>query len=144
MPSHRLHARFVIPALMFALLWTGCAQQDLYEPPGAPFVKVASLYLPSENEGVAVIGNYAFVAGGQAGLHTVDFTIPSQPVLLQTLNTLKYSESIEVVRTFVNHQLQDIALVVEGTEGVCHIETGRGLVGRSPGHPEKPSPLSGG
>ena len=39
-------------------------------------------------------------------------------MLLQTINTLKYSESVEVVRTFVGHELRDIALVVEGTEGV--------------------------
>ncbi len=109
--------------MMFAtfallVLAAACAQQDLYEPPGAPFVRVGSVSLPSENEGVAVMGHYAFVAGGQAGLHTVDFSNPSNPQLVQTLNTLKYSESVEVVRTFVNHQLQDIALVVEGTEGV--------------------------
>ena len=116
--SHRPHTRFIFLALAAILLWTGCAQQDLYEPPGAPFLRVGTVHLPSENEGVAVMGNYAFVAGGQAGLHTIDFTIPSRPVLVQTLNTLKYSESIEVVRTFVGHQLQDIALVVEGTEGI--------------------------
>ena len=118
MHSHRLYSRLVFLALSCALLWAGCAQQDLYEPPGAPFTRVGSVSLPSQNEGVAVMGNYAFVAGGQAGLHSIDFTIPSQPRLVQTLNTLKYTESIEVVRTFVGHQLQDIALVVEGTEGI--------------------------
>jgi len=118
MRSPRIDMRFVFLALLSAVLWTGCARQDLYEPPGAPFLRVGTLHLPSQNEGVAVMGNYAFVAGGQAGLHAIDFTIPSQPVLLQTLNTLKYSESIEVVRTFVGHQLLDIALVVEGTEGI--------------------------
>ncbi len=118
MHSHRLYSRLVFLTLSCALLWTGCAQQDLYEPPGSPFSRVGTLALPSQNEGVAVMGNYAFVAGGQAGLHSIDITIPSRPELVQTLNTLKYSESIEVVRTFVGHQLQDIALVVEGTEGV--------------------------
>lgn len=118
MLSHRPHTRFILLPLVAVLLWTGCAQQDLYDPPGAPFLRVGTLPLPSQNEGVAVLGNTAFVAGGQAGLHTIDFTIPSNPVLLQTLNTLKYSESIEVVRTFVGNRLQDIALVVEGTEGI--------------------------
>jgi hypothetical protein len=118
MRSPRIDSRFIFLALLSALLWTGCAQQDLYEPPGAPFLRVGTLPLPSQNEGVAVMGNYAFVAGGQAGLHAIDFTIPSQPFLLQTINTVKYSESIEVVRTFVDHQILDVALVVEGTEGI--------------------------
>jgi sulfatase modifying factor 1 len=116
--SRRFDLRFVFLALLSALLWAGCAQQDLYEPPGSTFSRVGSLALPSQNEGVAVMGHYAFVAGGQAGLHAIDFTIPSRPVLVQTLNTLKYSESIEVVRTFVGYELMDIALVVEGTEGI--------------------------
>ena len=116
--SRRFDLRIVFLALVSALLWAGCAQQDLYEPPGSPFSRVGTLALPSQNEGVAVMGNFAFVAGGQAGLHAIDFTIPSRPVLVQTLNTLKYSESIEVVRTFVGYELMDIALVVEGTEGI--------------------------
>ena len=121
MPARRFHPH-LFPLGAFALiilsLWTGCAQQELYEPPGAPFSRVGSVALPSQNEGVAVIGRHAFVAGGQAGLHAVDFSDPAHPVLIETLNTLKYSESVEVVRTFVGHQLQDIALVVEGTEGI--------------------------
>ncbi len=111
-------SRSVVLALLLVTIWTGCAQQDLYEPPGAPYTRVGTVALPSENEGVAVMGRYAFVAGGQAGLHMIDFSNPSRPVLLQTINTLKYSESVEVVRTFVNHELRDIALVVEGTEGI--------------------------
>lgn len=104
-------------AIGLALL-AGCAQQDLYEPPGAPFQRVGRVPLPSQNEGVAVLERFAFVAGGQAGLHAIDFSNPTQPVLLQTINTVKYSESVEVTRTFVGHTLQDIALVVEGTEGI--------------------------
>ncbi len=118
MRSRRFDLRVLFFALLALSVWAGCAQQELYEPPGATFTRVGSVPLPSENEGVAVIGRHAFVAGGQAGLHSIDFTDPTAPVLLQTLNTLKYSESVEVVRTFVNHQLQDIALVVEGTEGI--------------------------
>nr|MEE4269075.1 SUMF1/EgtB/PvdO family nonheme iron enzyme [Candidatus Krumholzibacteria bacterium] len=102
-------------ALLFPI---GCAEQDLYEPPGAPFQRVGRVPLPSQNEGVAALGRHAFVAGGQAGLHSIDFTNPAHPVLLQTINTQKYSESVEVVRSFVGQTLQDIALVVEGTEGI--------------------------
>jgi len=119
MRSPRLLLLILLAAVTLPLVLAGgCAQQDLYEPPGSPFGRLGTLPLPSENEGVAVIGRHAFVAGGQAGLHSVDFTDPTHPVLVQTLNTLKYSESVEVVRTFVDNQLQDIALVVEGTEGI--------------------------
>ncbi len=118
MRSRRFNLRVVFPALMTMLLWAGCAQQDLYEPPGSPVSIVGVVPLPSQNEGVAIMGRYAFVAGGQAGLHAIDFSDPQNPFLVQTINTLKYSESVEVVRTFVNHELRDIALVVEGTEGV--------------------------
>jgi formylglycine-generating enzyme required for sulfatase activity len=118
MRSRRIDLKHFVPILMPMLLWAGCAQQELYEPPGSPVTRVGTVPLPSQNEGVAVLGRYAFVAGGQAGLHSIDFSDPHHPVLVQTINTLKYSESVEVVRTFVDHQLQDIALVVEGTEGV--------------------------
>jgi len=118
MRSRRFDLKIVSLALLTLLTWAGCAQQDLYEPPGSPVSRVGSVALPSQNEGVAIMGRYAFVAGGQAGLHAIDFTDPANPFLVQTINTLKYSESVEVVRTFVNHELRDIALVVEGTEGV--------------------------
>ncbi|MBM4131975.1 hypothetical protein FJ250_13275, partial [bacterium] len=115
-PGHPL----LLPALAAALclLPGGCAQQDLYETPGAPFTIVGSVPLPSQNEDVVTIGRTAFVAGGQAGLHAVDFSDPHAPVLLQTVNTLKYSESVGAVRTLFEGRLRDIVLVVEGTEGV--------------------------
>lgn len=115
-PGHRL----LLPALAAALclLPGGCAQQDLYETPGAPFAIVGSVPLPSQNEDVVTIGRTAFVAGGQAGLHAIDFSDPYAPVLLQTVNTLKYSESVGAVRTLFDGRLRDIVLVVEGTEGV--------------------------
>ncbi len=113
--------RISVPMILIALallLATSCAKQDLYEVPGAPYTQVGRLALPSENEDVATLERTAFVAGGQAGLHTIDFSDPAHPALLSTVNTLKYSESVNAVRTFVDHTLQDIALVVEGTEGV--------------------------
>ena len=119
MGSHRRLLIRSVTSLALALgLLSSCAQQDLYEPPGSPFHRIGHVPLPSQNEGVATLDRYAFVAGGQAGLHAVDFTDPAHPFLLQTINTQKYSESVEVVRTFVDNTLQDIALVVEGTEGI--------------------------
>lgn len=113
-------SRLLLPALAAGLflLPGGCAQQDLYETPGAPYEIVGRVPLPSQNEDVATLGRTAFVAGGQAGLHAIDFSNPYAPALLQTVNTLKYSESAGVVRTLSDGRLRDIALVVEGTEGV--------------------------
>ncbi len=101
-----------------ALLLAGCGAQDLYAPPGAPFELTARVPLPSANEGVALLGDHAFVAGGQAGLHVIDIADPAAPRLLRTLDTTKFAVSIETIRTFARRRLVDIALVVEGTEGV--------------------------
>ena len=115
-PGYRLNLSALAAGL--CLLAGGCAQQDLYETPGAPFTVVGRVPLPSQNEDVATLGRTAFVAGGQAGLHTIDFSDPYAPVLLQSVNTLKYSESVGVVRTLSEGRVRDIGLVVEGTEGV--------------------------
>ena len=101
-----------------ATVLLGCGAADLYEAPESPFHIVGTVPLPSANEGVAALGDYAFVAGGQAGLHVIDISEPGAPVLVETINTTKYAESVEVVRTFVGGVLMDVALVVEGTEGI--------------------------
>ncbi len=101
-----------------AALLSGCGAADLYEAPESPFHVVAGVSLPSDNEGVAVIGQYAYVAGGQAGLHVVDISDPGEPLLIDTINTTKYAENVDVIRTFATQTLLDIALVVEGTEGI--------------------------
>jgi len=108
----------VLCLVVLALLLVGCGKQDLYEPPGAPFTVVGRLSLPSEGEGVAYLGHYAYVAGAEAGLHVVDIADPAHPVMVQTINTVKYAERVETVRTFANQTLYDMALVVEGTEGI--------------------------
>ncbi len=107
-------------ALAFALIaFAGsCGKEDLYEIPDSPYPLVGRLPLPSINESVAVIGDYAFVAAGQAGMHIVDIGSPSAPVLVKTVNTTKYAENIKVLRSFVGGVIQDIAMIVEGTEGV--------------------------
>jgi formylglycine-generating enzyme required for sulfatase activity len=104
-----------LPAVLLTL---GCGIQDLYETPDSPYQPVGQVLLPSMNEGVAVMDDYAFVAAGQAGLHVVDISTPSDPVLMMTLNTTKYAESIALTRTFFGGSMTDIALVVEGTEGI--------------------------
>ena len=107
---------FLLAAL--ATLLGGCGAADLYQAPESPFHIIGTVPLPSANEGVAAIGQYAFVAGGQAGLHVIDITDPGNPLLIETINTTKYAENIDVIRTFANQTLLDIALVVEGTEGI--------------------------
>jgi formylglycine-generating enzyme required for sulfatase activity len=118
--SARHRSRLLLPVLAAAawLLPGGCAQQDLYETPGAPFSIIGRVPLPSQNEDVVTIGRTAFVAGGQAGVHAIDFRDPYAPVLLRTVDTIKYSESVGVVRTLFEGRLRDVVLVVEGTEGV--------------------------
>ena len=108
-----------LPVLVaVAALLGGCGAADLYEAPESPFHVIGSVLLPSDNEAVAAIGQYAFVAGGQAGLHVIDISDPGAPLLVDTINTTKYAESVELIRTFANQTLLDIALVVEGTEGI--------------------------
>jgi len=104
--------------LMLTVLTSGCAKQDLYEPPGSPYTVVGKLGLPSINEAGTIMGRTAFVAGGEAGLHTVDWSTPSNPILVSTVNTTKYADDIQVVRTFTQGVMRDIVHVVEGTEGV--------------------------
>ncbi|MDO9173089.1 MAG: SUMF1/EgtB/PvdO family nonheme iron enzyme [bacterium] len=105
-------------ACALAALLAGCGAADLYESPESPFHVIGRVPLPSANEGVAALGDFAYVAGGEAGIHVVDISAPGAPVLVTTLNTTKYAGSIEVVRTFANATLTDLALVVEGTEGI--------------------------
>ncbi len=108
----------VLLLALLPLALGGCGEADPYEIPVSPFQVIGRVPLPSENEGVASLGDYAFVAGGQAGLHVIDMSVPGAPVLVTTVNTTKYAESVEVVRTLVGGELRDVALVVEGTEGI--------------------------
>jgi formylglycine-generating enzyme required for sulfatase activity len=109
----------LVAALLPLLLGlAGCGEQDLYKPPRSPYGIVAQLQLPSACEDVSVIGHTAYVAGGEAGLHTIDITDPAHPVLKQTLNTTKYAEAVKTVATPSATGVIPIAFVVEGTEGI--------------------------
>jgi len=99
-------------------LFAGCGAQDLYTPPTAPYSVAGRLSLPSQVEDVAILGDVAFVAGGQAGLLIVDVSDPEAPTLLKILDTVKYAESIRVASTYSAGGVLDIAFVVEGTEGI--------------------------
>jgi formylglycine-generating enzyme required for sulfatase activity len=107
-----------IGSWLAAVLLAGCGAQDLYAPPSSPFAVVGQLSLPSEAQDVGVLGDYAFVAAGQAGLLIIDISDPVNPTLVRILDTVKYAESVRVASTRSPGGAVDIAFVVEGTEGV--------------------------
>ena len=111
-------ARRIAIAFGAAMGLAGCGAQDLYEPPVAPFSVVARLPLESAPQGVGVLGDYAYIAAGQAGLQVVDISDPRNPRLALTLDTVKYAEAIRVASIPQGTGVVDIAFVVEGTEGV--------------------------
>jgi len=119
----------ILAVLSIGAVLAGCGQQDLYEPPGSPYQVVGRVPLPSTNEAVAVVGRTAFVAAGEAGLHVVDWSDPASPQLLASVNTTKYADDIQVVRTFTGGVLRDIAHIVEGTEGITSYDVS------DPAHP---------
>lgn len=110
----------LIPVMSVLLLtpW-GCGEQDLYKPPKSPYSVISVLPLPSANEGVVVLGDHAFVAGGQAGIHSIDISNPANPVLLQTLDTTRYARWITAMSVSSHQGIMDIVFVVEGIEGVA-------------------------
>ena len=95
-----------------------CGKQDLYELPASPYVEVGRIALPTINLDVDVLGNYAFVAAGQAGFHVVDISDPAAPVLMSTFDTERNATSIRVIRTFAGNTIKDTALISEGSEGI--------------------------
>ncbi|MCP4550122.1 MAG: SUMF1/EgtB/PvdO family nonheme iron enzyme [bacterium] len=109
---------WLIALLVMAILPTGCGKEDLYTIPDSPYKVVGRLPLPSINTGVDVLGDYAYVSGGQAGIHVIDISDPGSPALVKTINTIKFADGVQVIRTFANHEVVDIAMIVEGTEGV--------------------------
>lgn len=120
--THRLLLTLTATVIGLAILVAGCGKEDLYQPPGSPYEVIGHLPLPSLNEGLAVLDNTVYVAGGEAGLHTIDWSNPANPVLLATINTTKFAEDIQVTRTFDGGVMRDIAHVVEGTEGVTSFD----------------------
>ena len=112
--------------LLCQVLMVGCSDDEsgsnepensICEPYG-PFQQVGNLALPSANEEVAIHGSYAFVAGGQAGLHIVNISNPAAPILVNMIATAMYTKCIDIVATIVDSQPYDIALVSEGVDGL--------------------------
>ncbi|MCK4304631.1 MAG: SUMF1/EgtB/PvdO family nonheme iron enzyme [Candidatus Eisenbacteria sp.] len=111
---------FLVSAIFLACLGPlGCGEQDLYRPPESPFAIVGHVSMPSEAQDVDILGNYAYVAAGQAGLLVVDITNPANPELILWHDTKKFAESIRVARMYdPDGSPRDIALPIDGTEGI--------------------------
>jgi formylglycine-generating enzyme required for sulfatase activity len=105
-------------AILAAIQLAGCGAQDLYKPPHSPYQVTGRVALPSAAQDVDILGNYAFVAGGEAGLLVIDISDPHAPALVHILDTVKFAESIRVASTPGPAGVIDIAFVVEGTEGI--------------------------
>jgi|GEM_PF-1457312 len=114
-----------LAVVMIILTAAGCGEQDLYKPPHSPWQVIGRVTLPSINEDVSVLGDYAYVAGGEAGLHVVNISNPRAPVLVNTINTTKYAGGIKVASVPDHAGVTDIAFVVEGTEGVTSYDITR-------------------
>jgi formylglycine-generating enzyme required for sulfatase activity len=111
--------RWALPILFLVIaMLAGCGEQDLYKPPDSPYELVGRVPLPSGPEDVAVLGDYAYVAGGELGLATVDISDPGNPVLVSEIDTKKFAESVRAASTPTTTGATDIAFVVEGTEGI--------------------------
>lgn len=126
-PTPRLAKNFwpatiAITLMLPMVLLCACGQQDLYQPPGSPYTIIGRVGLPAASTGIAVLEHHAFVAGGEAGLHSIDWSDPTRPVLLNTITTIRTADDVQVVRTFHDHVVRDIAHVVEGTEGISSFD----------------------
>jgi formylglycine-generating enzyme required for sulfatase activity len=97
----------------------GCGEQDLYQPPDSPYNRSGAMPLRASAAAVDVLGDYAYIAGGEAGLQVFDISDPAHPQLAGWLDTPKRADAIRVARTYdADGSARDIAFIVEGTEGI--------------------------
>ncbi|MFX1282550.1 MAG: Ig-like domain-containing protein [Promethearchaeota archaeon] len=64
-------------------------------PPRHPEL-IAQYNLPGDTNGVAIDGNYAYIADGNQGLQILNITDPSTPVLTWTCNTSGFAQNVAV------------------------------------------------
>jgi len=69
---------------------------------------------PGQARGVAVLGDYAYVADGDAGLRIVDISVPGSLSEVGSFNTAGYAEAVEILGT--------IAVVADGDGGVVLLD----------------------
>jgi hypothetical protein len=86
-----------------------------------PFSKLS---LPGYTHSVDVSGKFAYIAAGSFGLHIVDISIPSLPILVSTLNTPGHAKDVKVVgnRAYIADELS--LLIVDITNPASPIAQG--------------------
>ncbi|MBF0280198.1 MAG: hypothetical protein HQM13_20530 [SAR324 cluster bacterium] len=70
--------------------------------------------LPGLPQSVKISGNYAFVASGEAGVHVVDVSDPSSPVLVRTIDTSGTASDLQISGSY--------AYVADGSSGLQVID----------------------
>ncbi len=69
---------------------------------------------PGQARGVAVVGDRAYVADGDAGVRAIDISQPSQPIEIGYFDTLGWAESVAAVGS--------LALVADGENGLLLVD----------------------
>jgi hypothetical protein len=78
----------------------------------ARYAKLGNCVTPGYAKDLFVVGDYAYVADGQAGLQVIDISDPTQPVIVGSRDTDKYAYGI-----FVQDSIAYIADGATGTGG---------------------------
>jgi hypothetical protein len=91
------------------LTLTGCGRRNNPVTPAKELEIIGNCVTPGYAKDLFVLGDYAYVADGQAGLQVIDISDPTQPVIAGSHDTDKYAYGIFV---------QDsIAYVADGASG---------------------------
>ena len=76
--------------------------------------EVGFVNTPGQARGVAVSGDYAYVADGERGLRVIDITTPGDPLEIGSYDTSGYAESVEIFGR--------VAIVADGSGGVVLVD----------------------
>jgi formylglycine-generating enzyme required for sulfatase activity len=117
----------ILSAIALALgvaLIPGCGEQDLYKPPKSPYQVTGQVKLASGAEDVAVLGHFAFLAGGEAGLVVVDISNPTAPQIVGQANTSKSAVGIKVASTPSAVGVFDYAYVADPADRIAIFDVG--------------------
>jgi hypothetical protein len=70
---------------------------------------------PGQARGVAIAGDYACVADGNAGLRIIDISAPGSPLEVSAFDTAGYAESVAILGS-------DVALLADGDAGIVLVD----------------------
>ncbi len=123
-PAYRPQRPAALLLIILPLVFAACTEDDDHDitsPDANPpaFLELAGqLRLPSTCHDAAALGDFVFVAGGQAGLHVVRLLSPTTPYLVKRLDTVKFAQSVQVVESRFEGARIDVALIIDGTESI--------------------------